>query len=235
MDVKKLRSTSGAFAAIRKDGSVVTWGNPRHGADCNAPNCFQYFFLEVFEPQEIEIRECFWLIFVIHHAIVVLVLFQSVSFVNPSQVERWTNFDEVLFYGIIFVHQPGSEIEPLLRNVEEIHGTMSAFAAVTGVRVVTWGDPTNGGNSDAVQHMLTNVKQLCASEHTFGAVKADGSIVTWGGDDRSPPDLSCKVLRLEATQKGAFTAILADGEVVTWGSPEFGGDGRKVQELFRFL
>ena len=133
------------------------------------------------------------------------------------------------------VHQPGSEVEPLLRNVEEIHGTMSAFAAVTGVRVVTWGDPTNGGNSDAVQHMLTNVKQLCASEHTFGIVKADGSIVTWGADARSPPDLSCKVLRLEATQKGAFAAILADGEIVTWGPPEFGGDSRKVQELFNFL
>jgi hypothetical protein len=25
--------TSGAFAALKQDGSVVTWGNPQHGGD----------------------------------------------------------------------------------------------------------------------------------------------------------------------------------------------------------
>ena len=35
-NVKAIQATEGAFAAIRDDGSVVTWGSAAHGADSSA-------------------------------------------------------------------------------------------------------------------------------------------------------------------------------------------------------
>ena len=57
-----------------------------------------------------------------------------------------------------------------------------AFAAVKGDgSVVTWGDETYGGNSDAARSQLTTgVRHFVGSRHAFAAVKEDGSVVAWG-------------------------------------------------------
>ena len=34
VDVRQLAATESAFAAVREDGCVVTWGHPRFGGDC---------------------------------------------------------------------------------------------------------------------------------------------------------------------------------------------------------
>ena len=67
----------------------------------------------------------------------------------------------------------------------------------------------------------------------FAAVKADGSVVTWGyvdggGDSRAVREgLSCCVTAIYSTQ-GAFAALRTDGRLITWGSQTFGGDSRNV-------
>ena len=35
-NVQKIQASSGAFASIRADGSVVTWGKPEEGGDSSA-------------------------------------------------------------------------------------------------------------------------------------------------------------------------------------------------------
>ena len=37
-----------------------------------------------------------------------------------------------------------------------------------------------GGDSSSVLHQLQQVKQLRASADAFGAIRADGRVVTWG-------------------------------------------------------
>ena len=69
-----------------------------------------------------------------------------------------------------------------LKNVQQIHVTNHAFAAILGYgTVVTWGDASSGGESSAVQDRLKNVQQIQASEVSFAAILQDGSVVTWGG------------------------------------------------------
>ena len=34
VDVEKIYATDAAFAALKRDGSVVVWGHPEHGGDC---------------------------------------------------------------------------------------------------------------------------------------------------------------------------------------------------------
>ena len=49
-----------------------------------------------------------------------------------------------------------------------------------GDRVVTWGQPNQGGDSSEVQDQLKGVQQLQATNFAFAAILADGSVVTWG-------------------------------------------------------
>ena len=72
---------------------------------------------------------------------------------------------------------------------------------------------------------------------TFAAIRADGSVVTWGsrtggGDSRNVQHQLCHVKQIQASLF-AFAAIRADGSVVAWGDPACGGDSRVVQhQLF---
>lgn len=36
VNVHRIHAASGAFAAVRRDGRVVTWGDPRGGGDSSA-------------------------------------------------------------------------------------------------------------------------------------------------------------------------------------------------------
>ena len=66
-----------------------------------------------------------------------------------------------------------------------------AFAAVReGGSVVTWGDPTSGGDcSNVLDKLLSGVKAIYSTGYAFAAVKDTGEVVTWG-DSSSGGDSS---------------------------------------------
>jgi len=72
-------------------------------------------------------------------------------------------------------------VKDQLRNVQQIHATERAFAAILADgSVVTWGSPEDGGDSIRVRDQLRHVQQIHATRFAFAAVLADGSVVTWG-------------------------------------------------------
>ena len=59
----------------------------------------------------------------------------------------------------------------MLRNVQQIQASDTAFAAILGDKfVVTWGDAECGGDCSAAQDQLKNVQQIQASERAFAAI-----------------------------------------------------------------
>ena len=121
----------------------------------------------------------------------------------------------------------------------KIAATGSAFAlwCEGGNRLVTWGDPYNGGDSSQVQAQLQNVQEICWTKWAFAAILADGTVVTWGdpeygGDSSRVQDQLRNVQQISGTDR-AFAAILADGSVVTWGDPDNGGDSSRVQDQLK--
>jgi hypothetical protein len=94
--------------------------------------------------------------------------------------------------------------------------------------VVTWGDASYGGDSSAVATQLDgtiDVTQVFSTEWAFAALRADGSVVTWGmlrvAATAAPwPKLdgTIDVTQVFSTLT-AFAALRADGSVVTWGMP----------------
>eukprot|EP00435_Cladocopium_sp_Y103_P035419 s149_g9.t1 len=121
----------------------------------------------------------------------------------------------------------------------KLAATARAFAmwCLGGDGIVTWGDPSYGGNSSDVQDLLKGVRQVQGTKYAFAAIVADGSVVTWGnphygGKSSAVQDQLRDVEQIQAT-KFAFAALLATGRVVTWGDPDWGGDSSRVEDLLR--
>eukprot|EP00435_Cladocopium_sp_Y103_P071831 s53_g38.t1 len=129
-------------------------------------------------------------------------------------------------------------VQDQLRNVQQVHATDNAFAAIlANGTVVTWGHSDYGGDSTAVQDRLRNVQQVHATSGAFAAILANGTVVTWGssfygGDSAAVQDQLRNVQQVHGT-KLAFAAILANGTVVTWGDSDYGGDSTAVQDQLR--
>ena len=139
--------------------------------------------------------------------------------------------------GILFIWAPGSkskvawghamyggdstEVQELLRNVQQIQSNAHAFAAILGDgTVVTWGDPDHGGNSSKVQDQLRNVQQIQSTSSAFVAVLQDGTPVVWGHPSwggRCASAHQWRVQKVQSTKDGSAFAAVADGRVVTWG------------------
>ena len=75
-----------------------------------------------------------------------------------------------------------SAVQQQLVDIEVIHATYAAFAAVQrNGSVVCWGDAEFGGDCSTVQQQLKKVAVIEAAITCFFATKADGSVVIWGG------------------------------------------------------
>ena len=141
-----------AFAAVRHDGSVVTWGDAGRGGNSD------------------EVRD--QLTGGVRHVVGSLGAFAAVK--HDGSVVTWGaaglggNSDDVK--------------SELAGGVVHVVGNSGAFAAVKqDGSVVTWGDSLFGGNSDEVRDQLTGgVDHVVGTWYAFAAVKQDGSVVTWG-------------------------------------------------------
>ncbi|MCR9939794.1 Ig-like domain-containing protein [Vibrio owensii] len=116
-------------------------------------------------------------------------------------------------------------------GVKAIYSTQFAFAALKfDGSVVTWGFNGYGNDSSGVD-FSGGVKEIYSAGSSFAALKNNGSVVTWGygpnGGDSSGVDLSSNVETIASTLT-AFAALKSDGTVVTWGNSATGGDSSGV-------
>ncbi|MCK6413479.1 MAG: DUF4347 domain-containing protein, partial [Azonexus sp.] len=196
-----------AFAAIREDGSVVTWGTFNKGGDSSAAASALNGSNDV-----VEIFSTTYAFAALRADGSVVTWGDSVYGGDSSAVAGQLN---------------GSN------DVVEIFSTASTFAALRADgSVVTWGsgpynDGNNGGDSSAVASALNgsnDVLEIFSTMYAFAGLRADGSVVTWGADwaggnssaVASDLDGSNDVVEIFSTL-GAFAALRADGSVVTWG------------------
>ncbi|OLQ08626.1 putative E3 ubiquitin-protein ligase HERC2 [Symbiodinium microadriaticum] len=239
-----------AFAAIRGDGSVFTFGLPGAGGDCSAvqdqlKNVHQiqasnYAFAAILGDGSVvtwgEAR----------HGGDSRAVQDQLKNVQQIQATKDGSGDtgafaailedgSVVTWGHAICGGDSSALRDQLKNVQHIQSSSRAFAAILrDGSVVSWGDESCGGDSSAVQELLKDVQQINASKSAFAAILGDGSVVTWGraddhgGDSRAVQDQLKTVQQIQASC-GAFAAILGDGSVVTWGGARHGGDSRAVQ------
>ncbi|WP_138679063.1 DUF4347 domain-containing protein, partial [Candidatus Accumulibacter phosphatis] len=208
-----------AFAALRADGSVVTWGNGGYGGDSSAVAAALDGTIDVTQV-----------------------------FSTPSAFAALRVDGSLVTWGGYYGGD-SSAVAAVLDgtiDVTQVFSTLHAFAALRADgSVVTWGYSSSGNwgeDSSVVAAALDgtiDVTQVASTERAFAALRADGSVVTWGEADYGG-DSSAVAAGLNGTidvtqifstssyDGAAFAALRADGSVVTWGNSYNGGDSSAV-------
>ena len=208
----------GAFAALKSDGSVVTWGDPNSGGDSSGVAASLSSGVTAVYSN----------------------LFAFAALKSDGSVVTWGNIDRGGIFSIasrdttmqaIYTPPAGN----ITSNVTAVTSNAAAFAALkSDGSVVTWGYSDYGGNSSSVAASLSaGVIKVYSNGNAFAALKSDGSLITWGGasfgGDSSgvAASLSSGVIKVYSTTY-AFAALKNDGSVVTWGNSSLGGDSSGV-------
>ncbi|MFN7228449.1 MAG: hypothetical protein ACK5UG_05280, partial [Synechococcaceae cyanobacterium] len=241
-----------AFAALKADGSVVTWGDPLLGGDSSAvagqlsSGVSQIFSNSgAFAALKTDGSVVSWgdhnrggdsssdYTSVIGGVTGQLSSGVTQIFSNPYAFAALKADSSVVIWGHPSFGGSSSVVDSQLSSgVAQIFSSGQSFAALKDDgSVVTWGDRINGGNSSAVASRLSSgVTRIFSSEYAFAALKEDGSVVTWGGGGNSgavAAQLSSGVTQIFSTDSD-FAALKADGSVVTWGSSIYGGNSSGV-------
>ena len=245
-NISAVFSNKGAFAAIKNDGTVVSWGHAMYGGDSTSVRD------DLINIEHITgslggafaaLRKDGSVITWGHpsaggDSTLVAKHLNSTKQIVASKYA----FAAILESGAVVTWGtgPASQIEEIsaqLQDVKSVVATHGAFAALTSSgTVITWGEPDLGGDSSVVDHQLTDIKTLTASVGAFAALKNDGSVVVWGGK-KMGADLSTSGAQLTGIRSivgngginwddlnGAFTALKNDGSVIPWGAMQMGGD-----------
>jgi VCBS repeat-containing protein len=202
----------GAFAVIKADGSVVTWGDVNNGGGSTAVAAALNGTIDVRQIYSTE--------------------YAFAALRADGSVVTWGGGGYGGDSGAVASALNGSNNA---QDVTQIYSTATAFAALRADgSVVTWGNANWGGNSTAVAAALngtTDVTQIYSTEYAFAALRTDGSVVTWGRDVAGGDSTAVAsalngsnnaqdVTQLYST-RNAFAALRADGSVVNWGADSY--------------
>jgi len=196
-----------AFAALKDDGSVVTWGDQASGGDSSSVSGrLSSGVTQIFSNSS---------------------AFAALK--RDGSVVTWGSASSG--------GDSSSVTDRLRSDVKQIFSNDSAFAALKNDgSVVTWGafQTEQDLRADNVGNLLSaGVTQICSNFAAFAALKSDGSVVTWGpqlpGIKSSSVSsiLSSGVAQIFSSG-GAFAALKSDGSVITWGGSSHGGDSSSV-------
>jgi uncharacterized repeat protein (TIGR02059 family) len=222
-DVVKIYANGSAMAALRTDGSVITWGAAQYGGDSSSVASQ----LDGSDNSKDVVQ-----LYSIHGA------GGSGSFAAlraDGSVITWggqyTNGGDS---SSVAAQLDGSDNS---KDVVSIYSTGAAFAALRADgSVITWGNGSAGGDSSSVASQLDgsdnskDVVQLYSIHGagylgSFAALRADGSVITWGGQYTNGGDSSSVATKIDGLDNSkdvvqiySNAALRADGSAVTWGS-----------------
>ncbi|MCE2572840.1 Ig-like domain-containing protein [Motilimonas eburnea] len=223
--VSSLMSNKASYAALRQDGSVVTWGEPKYGGTMISNGVDVSEQLNGFNP--------------VKKLISTNLAFAALR--KDGSVVAWG----YQAWGGALVSD-GEDVSAKVTDdsnpVIDIFGSISSFAALRrDGSVVTWGDSATGGTmtsngadvSGELDGVALDVLHIYSNDYSFAALRQDGSVVTWGdaqyGGDSSQiqNQLDNPIVNIYTTHK-SYAALFKDGSVQTWGDPVFGGAMRNT-------
>ena len=174
-----------SYAALKADGTVVTWGNNECGGDSSIVQSQLNNVIHIYSDGQS---------YVALKADGTVVTWGA-AYLDGSKVQsKLNNVIQILAgYGewvalkadgtVVIWGGYNSAVQSQLNNVNQIiQGPSGSWAALKADgTVVTWGNVETGGDSSAVQSQLNNVIEIRPKGQHLEALKADGTIVTWGG------------------------------------------------------
>lgn len=271
-NVTAIYSNQFAFAALKTNGSVVTWGDTVNGGNSTIVNSLNSVVTEgpsVFGSLSSNVTR----IYSTGGAFAALKMDGSV--VTWGKISSGGNSTSVLINALngSDTQAEGQSVAGLLSsNVTSIYSNWGAFAALkNNGSVVTWGNTGFGGNSSAVNYiysgsnmtvtetksvasnLTSNVTALFSNAYAFAALKNNGSVIAWGDRESGGNKTVTSALDVNGnwtvsegssveglltsnvstiySSAYAFAALKNNGSVVTWGSLSAGGNASVVTSL----
>ena len=191
-----------AFAALKKDGSVVVWGDKDSGGKIGSKQSGLQGVTRIVATKS---------------------AFAALR--DNGSVVVWGNSYQGGSPLIVdpYGHEKSQSIQQELQsNIVAIYANDTAFAAVKdNGAVVTWGTSYQGGNSSSISSLLVNVEEIIPSYNGFTALRKDGMTVSWGEWLEAPYDpapIHTNVKKVLGNRVGAYAALKNDGSVASWGN-----------------
>ncbi|ABM04285.1 PKD domain containing protein [Psychromonas ingrahamii 37] len=232
--VKAVYSSVRAFAVLKDDGSVVTWGDRAEGGDSSYVTLDHIQtiysnragFAALKDDGSVVTWGWGWSSIGGDSSYVTLENVQTI-YSNRNVFAALKDDGSVVTWGS--PDWGGDSSNVTLENIQTIYSNERAFAALKDDgSVVTWGYSVYGGDSSYVT--LDHVQTIYSTSSAFAALKNDGSVVTWGyraeGGDSSTVTLNH--VQTIYSNRNAFAALKDDGSVVTWGRSNSGGYSSSV-------
>jgi len=198
-----------AFAALKNDGSVITWGDNKYGGNSSTYNSSNGIYTSVASQLSSGVISIY---------------------PNRSAFAALKSNGSVVTWG--WADRGGDSTAAasnLSSGVVYISSSFSAFAALkTNGSVIPWGYSFYGGNPDYPtsnsSNLTSNVVSLYSAREVFIALKNNGSLITWGnpshgGDSSSvASSITSNVIDVHFSISGTgVSALKKDGSVLRWG------------------
>ncbi|WCE32291.1 hypothetical protein [Vibrio sp. SCSIO 43137] len=235
VDIAAVRQ--GGYAALKDDGSVVTWGDSRFSQtleeDKSLPKIKQlYPSHNAMAAVDINGNAVAWgdedkggdinhnnaNVPVINVTDIVAspIFSRAYAAVSNGKVVAWGDVN----YG---GSEPTAELERL-KEIKQIYTTDNTFVALDiDGNAVAWGAPDTGGDSSGAGE-LTNIKEIYSAWGLgYVALKEDGSYVDWGYhhiDNSIPMPAELQNVDSIFTNEAAYVALKSDGTLAVWGLDE---------------
>ncbi|TNI15051.1 Ig-like domain-containing protein [Aeromonas veronii] len=188
--VKSITNNMSATAALKYDGTVITWGRPYWGGDSSTV-----------ADQLVDVKAVY-------------------SSPAGEAFAALKNDGTVVTWGTPVQGGDSSSVTSQLTGVIDIVSSRYAFAALkSDGTVVTWGNPTQGGDSSAVADMLTDIKTVVPiyGYYGFAALKKDGALVAWGNLPPLSGGAPANVKKLFLDKNGYLIGALKhDDSWISW-------------------
>ncbi len=230
--------TTGGFAAIKTDGSVVTWGGDRDPNSENVGNSKSVYY--DLQPHTNTDGELVKVEHIYSTASAMAALRSDGSLVVWGMATQGGSLDN----GTLNGNYPSNVASLLTSGVKAVYSNINGYAFVAlkeDGTVVTWGNPSQGGDSSAVYNALqphTNadgeqvrVKEVFSSKGAFAALRTDGTVVSWGDEYHGADnDAAALLTNVETiyTNRSAFVARKESGQFVAFGDDIYGGEFKVV-------
>jgi hypothetical protein len=238
-EVRCIYSTSGAFAALKEDGTVVTWGHPDCGGDCH----------EVQDQLARDVKS------IVHGNDAAFAAIKS-----DGSVVAWGNLHaQACLDGVVkdIVTIPQTFVRSLCsrgRRLRPIHYSTTAVLktdsnvimshSYTGEDCYTGPDPglwiheeieRSGIFTKGSILFARDVQSIHSTKYAFAALKTDASVLAYGdesrgGDTSKVRDQIASGVESICATNFAFAALKADGAVVAWGSEDYQGTPIKCSQ-----
>eukprot|EP00439_Symbiodinium_sp_Y106_P075342 s2050_g14.t3 len=252
--IKEIRSASDSAAALKTDGSVITWKGNNYFFQSNWPSArveilYDSFlarpnvnaFAAVTEGGLVQSWGVYANSYPSH-------TFWSTTTGTTTTVTRTRT--RVAITEMIVANDgyggDSSSVSSQLKSANKLVGGLYAFGVLKDDgSALSWGNSdwggtmttvTGGQTVSVVSQVSSDVIDIFAQAHAFQALKADGSVVAWGlsgegGSLETPTDVSAQLTSGVIDIKGNSHAVVAlkdDGSIVAWGNSGNGGSTAAV-------